>query len=114
MHPWTPFIEQVKLHTPPRLPRKTQHAVRHAAARAFRDLGLTGIARVDAWVVMRPGWELDEERARCGPGPWDLGTWDVGPWDLGTWDLGPWDLGTWDLGPWEPGIQGPGTWEPGI
>lgn len=47
---------QVRLHCPPRLPRKVVHAMRHASAKLFTQMGCKDVARVSGWAVLQPGW----------------------------------------------------------
>lgn len=49
----------VKLHSPPRMSAKMTQTIRHAAAKAVRDLGLAGAAaaRVSGWVALSPSWQ---------------------------------------------------------
>lgn len=53
--PCIPHV-QVRLHCPPRLPRKLVHAIRHASAKLFTQMGCRDIARVSGWAVLQPGW----------------------------------------------------------
>ncbi|GFR50107.1 hypothetical protein Agub_g12255, partial [Astrephomene gubernaculifera] len=52
----TPRSATPRLHTPPRFSRKLTHAVRHAAARLFGDLGLRDVASVEGWVELPAGY----------------------------------------------------------
>ncbi|GLC36726.1 hypothetical protein PLESTB_000789400 [Pleodorina starrii] len=50
-----PATTALRLHTPPRLSRKLTHAMRHAAARLFSELGLRDVATVEGWVELPAG-----------------------------------------------------------
>jgi hypothetical protein len=59
-----PATTTARLHTPPRFSRKMTHAIRHAAARLFGELGLRDVATVEGWVELPAGyWEALEEAA---------------------------------------------------
>ena len=49
---------QAKYFSPPRLPRKMVHAIRHGAALAFSRLGLQGAAVFEGRVDLTPGWQV--------------------------------------------------------
>ncbi len=51
-----PAHATVRLHTPPRLSRKVTHAVRHAAAALYGQLGLRGGACVEGWAELPAGY----------------------------------------------------------
>ncbi|KAL3156643.1 hypothetical protein ABBQ38_000926 [Trebouxia sp. C0009 RCD-2024] len=50
-----PASSHVRYHMPPRFSKEVVRGIRHAAAKAFQELGLQDIARIDGWVkVDRP------------------------------------------------------------
>ncbi|GIM07612.1 hypothetical protein Vretimale_11692, partial [Volvox reticuliferus] len=68
--PWVtlPATTSMRLHTPPRLSRKLTHAIRHAAARVFGELGLRDVATVEGWVDLPAGYAEQLEEAAGGKG----------------------------------------------
>ncbi|GLI67752.1 hypothetical protein VaNZ11_012006, partial [Volvox africanus] len=68
--PWVtlPATSSMRLHTPPRLSRKLTHAIRHAAARLFGELGLRDVATVEGWVDLPKGYAEQLEEAAGGKG----------------------------------------------
>lgn len=50
--------QTLRVHTPPRMSRKTIHHIRHAAAKLFMDLGLNDVARVQGWIIPQPEWDV--------------------------------------------------------
>ncbi len=49
----------LKLHSPPRASNKLVQTIRHAAAKAVEQLGLSGqvgLVRVSGWLRLDPGW----------------------------------------------------------
>ncbi|GIL64439.1 hypothetical protein Vafri_18360, partial [Volvox africanus] len=68
--PWVtlPATSSMRLHTPPRLSRKLIHAIRHAAARLFGELGLRDVATVEGWVDLPKGYADQVEEAAGGKG----------------------------------------------
>ncbi|EFJ40498.1 hypothetical protein VOLCADRAFT_108127 [Volvox carteri f. nagariensis] len=63
-----PAISSVRLHTPPRFSRKLTHAVRHAAARLFGELGLRDVATVEGWVDLPARYADTVEETMGGKG----------------------------------------------
>ncbi|KXZ44478.1 hypothetical protein GPECTOR_67g318 [Gonium pectorale] len=61
--PTLPPTSVARLHTPPRMSRKLTHAVRHAAARLFGQLGLRDCATVEGWVELPAGYAEAMEAA---------------------------------------------------
>lgn len=59
--PSYPTTTSLRLHTPPRLSHKLGHIARHAAAKAYAALGLSGVAVVEGFVRMAPGWREELE-----------------------------------------------------
>ncbi|KAG2453252.1 hypothetical protein HYH02_002575 [Chlamydomonas schloesseri] len=71
-----PSTVSARLHTPPRFSRKLAHAVRHAAAKLFGQLGLRDVASVEGWALLPPGYEaslqaLDEDGEPVVATLWD-------------------------------------------